>query len=95
MLDIVLALDGVADILKPLEIDQPSQSVLFREAFNDAGSMLVDPTDEVIRDSNIKNPVRTICQDINELTGHPATLQDVDGRDKPGHDGRMWHWMLT
>jgi hypothetical protein len=51
--------------------------------------MLVDPTNEVIRDSYIKNPVRTICQDVNEPACHVATLQDVDGRDKPGHDERV------
>ena len=89
MFDIVLALDGIADVLVSLEIDQPFQSVLLGEAFYGTRPMLVDPTNEVIRDSYIKNPVWTICQDVNEAARHVAILQDVDGRDKPGHDERV------
>jgi hypothetical protein len=36
--------------------------------------------------AGIQNAVRTIGQNINVSTCHAEILQDVDGRDKPGHD---------
>jgi hypothetical protein len=53
--------------------------------------MLVDPANEVAGDPDIEDAVRVICQDVDEPACHIAILQDVDGRDKPGHDGLVWH----
>jgi hypothetical protein len=44
------------------------------------------PADKVARHSDIEDTVGTIGQNINPSTGHVDSLQDVDGRDKPGHD---------
>ena len=95
MLDIVLALDGIADIFESLEIDQLFQSISSGETFNESRSMLVNSTNEITCDPDIENPVRTICQNVDEPACHVAILQDVDGRDKPGHDGRVWRWTVT
>jgi hypothetical protein len=34
VLNIVLALDGIPDVVKPLEVDEPFHSVSFGEAFD-------------------------------------------------------------
>jgi len=46
MLDIVLALNGIADVLEPLEIDQSFPSVLLCEAVDESRAMLEYPADE-------------------------------------------------
>ena len=86
MLDIVLALDGVADVVKLLEIDQSLQSAALGEAINKSRAMLEHPTDKVVRYANVQNTIWSIGQNINVSTCHVDILQDVDGRDKPGHD---------
>ena len=49
--------------------------------------MFEDATDEIIRDAHLQSAVRTICKNVNVRARHIA-LQDLDGRDKPGRDGR-------
>jgi hypothetical protein len=86
MFDIVLALDSVTDVVKPFEIDQSLQSIPFSEAFDEARPMLKHPADKIARYPNIQNAVRAIGQNVHVATCHAEILQDVDGRDKPGHD---------
>ena len=86
MLHIMLALNSVTDIIKYFEIDQSLQSIPLSEAFDEPRAMLKDPTDQIIRHPNVQNAVRAIGQNINVSTSHAEILQDVDGRDKPGHD---------
>src|SRR5665213_241522 len=86
MLDVVLALDGVADVVELLEIHQPLQSISFGETCDEAGAMFEYTADKVARHANIKDTVWAIGQDVNVATCHAEILQDVDGRDKPGHD---------
>jgi hypothetical protein len=85
MLDIMLALDRILDCLESLEIDEPFQSISFRKAFDETGSMLEYAADKIVCDADIEDAVRSIGHEVNEAAGH-AILQDVDGRDKPGHD---------
>ena len=86
MFDIVLSLDGGADIVKLLEIDQSLQSIPLGEALYEFGSMLIDAADKIIRDADVENSIRTIGKNIDPSTSHVEILKDVDGRDKPGHD---------
>jgi hypothetical protein len=86
VLDVVLALDRVADIVELLEINQPLQSVSFGESFDESRAVFVDAANEIARHADIQNAVRTIGQNVNPSTCHVEIPQDVDGRDKPGHD---------
>jgi len=86
MLDIVLALNGCADIIKFFEIDQPLQSIPLGETIHKPGTMLKDAADKVACHPHIEDAIWTIGQKINVPTCHMDSLQDVDGRDKPGHD---------
>ncbi len=86
MLDVVLALDGIPDVVECFEIDEPLQSVPFCKTFDKSGPMFEYPTDEIVCHADIKNAVWTIGQNVNVPACHADTLQDVDGRDKPGHD---------
>ena len=86
MLDIVFALNGVTDVIELLKIDQPFQTISLGEAVDESGAMLEHPTDKVACYPDIQDAVRTIGQNVNMATCHTDSLQDVDGRDKPGHD---------
>jgi hypothetical protein len=86
MLDIVLALNGVTDVIELLEIDQLLQPVPLGKSIDESGTMLEYPADKIARHPDIENAVGTVGQKINVSTCHVDILQDVDGRDKPGHD---------
>ena len=88
MLHIVLALDRIADGLKSFEINESFYSIPFGEAFNEPGPMLKYAADQIVCHAHVENAVRLICEDVNVTTSHAEILQDVDGRDKPGHDER-------
>ena len=87
MLHVVLALDRKLDILVLFEVDQPFQSVSFREAWNRSRSMFMHASDEIVCHANVKRAIRTVRQYINPADLHAAIFKNVDGRDKPGHDG--------
>jgi hypothetical protein len=86
MLDIVLALDGRLDVVKRLEIDETLQRVAFCKSSNSADAMLINATSEIACYANIKDAVGTVGQEVNVSTPHAPIMQNVDGRDKPGHD---------
>jgi hypothetical protein len=48
--------------------------------------MFGNAADEIIRNTDIECPIRTIGEDIN-VAAHRPMIASVDGRDKPGHDG--------
>ena len=86
MLDIMLALDSIADVVKSFEIDQSLQSISFGEALDESRAMFEHSTNKIVCHPNVKDAIRTIGQNIDVSTCHAEILQDVDGRDKPGHD---------
>src|SRR5262245_59298963 len=49
MFDIVLALDGIPDVVELLEIDQSLQSISFGETIDEAGAMFKYPADKIAR----------------------------------------------
>src|SRR5664279_5642839 len=65
VLDIVLALDGIPDVVKPLEIDEPVQSVSFGKAFDETRPMFEHAADQINRHPDIKNAVWSIGQNVN------------------------------
>ena len=86
MLDVVFALNGITDIIELFEIDQPLQPISFGESIDEPRTMFEYPTNKITSHPDIKNAVGTIGQNVDVSTCHAAILQDVDGRDKPGHD---------
>ena len=87
MLDGVFALNGVPDVVELLEVNQSLQSISLGETGDEPGTMLEYPTHKVARHADIQNAVRSVGQNVNVAAFHAVSLQDVDGRDKPGHDG--------
>ncbi|SHK02858.1 hypothetical protein SAMN05444159_2222 [Bradyrhizobium lablabi] len=86
MLDVVLALNGITDVIEFFEIDQSLQPVPLGEAIDESGAMFEAAANEVVRHANIEDAVGSIGQKINVPACHTEKVQDVDGRDKPGHD---------
>ena len=86
MLDIMLALNGITDVLEPFEIDQSVQSIPFGEAIDKSRTMLEHAADKIACRANIQDTVGTIGQNVNVTTCDTDILKEVDGRDKPGHD---------
>jgi len=50
--------------------------------------MLEGSPTQVAGDADIENVVASIGFDIDPAASHGPIQEDVDGRDKPGHDGR-------
>jgi hypothetical protein len=44
------------------------------------------PADKIACHANIEDAIRSVGQNVNIAPCHAEILQDVDGRDKPGHD---------
>ena len=86
MLDIVLALDGCPDIVELLETDQPLQAISLGEAIDEPRTMLKYSADNIACNADVEDAVRSVGQNVNIAACHADSLQDVDGRDKPGHD---------
>jgi hypothetical protein len=86
MLDVLFTLEGVTDVIELLKIDQAFQSISLGEAINESGTMFEYSANEIAGHPDVEDAIRTIGQNINVSTCHPEILQDVDGRDKPGHD---------
>ena len=82
----MLALNRITNVVEPLEIDQSLQPMLFGEAIDESRTMLEYAADKIACHANIQDTVGTIGQNVNVTTCHTDILQDVDGRDKPGHD---------
>ena len=77
---------AVVHRLSPLGVDQAMDGISLGEAFHEAGAMLKYSTHKIACYSNVQNAVGTIGQNVNVAACHADILQDVDGRDKPGHD---------
>src|SRR5579883_966070 len=88
VLDRLLALNGVADIVEALVVDQQLEPISFREPVNQSLSMLVGTRKQIARHTDVKDPVAPVGHEVDEAAPlHAAEHKDVDGRDKPGHDG--------
>ena len=86
MLDVVFALDGISDVVELLEIDRPFQSISLGKAIDDPRAMFEHPANKIAGHPDIEDAIRPVGQNVNIAACHTDSLQDVDGRDKPGHD---------
>ena len=77
MLDIMLALDSIADVVKSFEIDQSLQSMLFGEAVDESRAMFEDAANKIVCHPDIKDAVGSIGQNVDVTTCHAEILQDV------------------
>jgi hypothetical protein len=87
MFDVMFALNCILNGLKSLEIDESLKTITFCKTVDESGAMLKNSTNKIICHADVKNAVRAICQKIDKAACHSEIVQDVDGRDKPGHDG--------
>jgi hypothetical protein len=90
MLDIMLAVNRITNVVEPLKIDQSLQPMLFGETIDESGTMFEYTADKITCHANVQDAVGTVGQNVNVSTCHTDILQDVDGRDKPGHDEIKW-----
>jgi hypothetical protein len=60
--------------------------VSLSEAVYESGAMFEDAANKIVCHPDIKDVIGAIGQKINVPACHAEILQDVDGRDKPGHD---------
>jgi hypothetical protein len=74
MFDVVLALNGIADIVEPFKVNECFQPVLLSEAVDKPGTMLEHATNEVVGYTDIKNAVATVRQNVNPTTCHVEML---------------------
>jgi hypothetical protein len=82
----MFALNSTLDVIEPFEIYQSFQTIPLGEAIDESRTMLEHPADKITCDTDIQNTVWSVGQNVYEAAFHAVSLQDVDGRDKPGHD---------
>jgi len=70
VLDGLLALDGVADVLEALVIDEALEPVAAREAVDQPFAMLPHPMREARRDADIEHAVAAIAHEIDPAAFH-------------------------
>jgi hypothetical protein len=87
MLDVVFALDRGLNPFVMLEVNEAFDGILLCESRDQAIPMFIDSSDEVVRDPYVRNSIWRASQNVNIATQHTDMMKDVDGRDKPGHDG--------
>jgi hypothetical protein len=86
MLHIMLALNSIPDVIKLLKVNQALQPISFGEAVDESRAMFEYSTDEIACHADVQDAVAPVRQYVDVSTRHAEILQDVDGRDKPGHD---------
>ena len=94
VLHVPLALSGKADVGVGFRIDQPFQTVSFREAVHLSFAMFPNTSWQITRHAGVKSAIRPIGHDVDPRAFHralsnpfpPAEADPVDGRDTPGHD---------
>ena len=94
MLDVFFSLERDADIVVPLDIDQPLQSIALRKALGHAFPVFPNAPREITRDTNVESTARSVRQDVEPSALHQISISRtgscgnvrLDGRVKPGHD---------
>jgi hypothetical protein len=86
MFHVVFALDGRPNVVVLLVPNKHFQTISCCEAFDLPCSMLPRALRQVACHAKIKRSVWFICLNVNPTASHADILEDVDGRDKPGHD---------
>jgi hypothetical protein len=87
MLEVLFTLNSSADVVVDLEINEAFEPVSFGKSLHRAFAVLSDPLDKIACDAGIQDAVRIVCEDIHIAGPHACSVANVDGRDKPGHDG--------
>src|SRR5262245_42610486 len=87
VLDCLLALDGIANVVKVLVVDEALQSIALREPFDDAFAMLERAARQIARDAGIKNAIASIGHEVEPAAFH-AIIEARRGwpGQVPGHD---------
>ena len=49
--------------------------------------MLKYTSDKIVCHADVQRAIGAVCHDINPAASHTAIVKNVDGWDKPGHDG--------
>ena len=95
MLHVFLPLDCCEDARVAFNIDQSFKSISFGETLYDTFAMLPNAFWKIARDTNVKNAIRPISENIDPSRRFHFSILEcrlrhgnafVDGRDTPGHD---------
>src|ERR1700688_3222011 len=106
MFEVPLALDGGANVLIALDIDQTLQPIPLRESLCQAFAMLPCAFGEIAGDPDIERAVGPVCHDVNPSPVHgprnwhgatpTATASWMAGSPpdliRGGHDGEIWRY---
>ena len=87
MFEVFLTLDGIADVFVSLGIDQPIQSLSFREAFRDTFAVFPNSPRKIVGHAHIKRAVRSVRHDVNPSTWHGHIVTSTVG---VGNRRRGW-----
>ena len=87
MLDGCFALNGGQNIIEVLHVDQSFQAVMLCKSINKPLPVFIGSSRQVARNADVQDAVTPIGHEINPAPAIFRLKQDVDGRNKSGHDG--------
>ena len=86
LLEVLLALQRIADRVVLLEVNQPRYLMLLREPFDYLFAMLVYTSHEIVCHADIQRSIPLTGEDVH-ITAHERSVGTVERRVKPGDDG--------
>src|ERR1700688_2475159 len=70
MLEVPFALDGAANVIVSLDIDQTLEAVSLREPIEQTLPVLPDTSGKIAGDTDVERAVGTVGQDVDPATAH-------------------------
>jgi hypothetical protein len=86
MLNILLALDRLIGGIVNLKMHQAIYLIALRKTIDHLTFVLIYAADEIARDADIERAAGAACKNVYIELSHAPSVQNRDGRDKPGHD---------
>jgi hypothetical protein len=81
-----LSLNCQSDVVVVLAVNEHLESVSLCKTFYEAHAVFERAAGQITGDAGAENAVAPIGHEIEPAASHSSIQEDVDGRDKPGHD---------
>ena len=86
MFNILLALDRLIRGIVNLKMHQAVYVIALRKTIDHLTFVLIYAADQIACDADIEGAPGAACKDVYVELSHAPSVQNRDGRDKPGHD---------
>jgi len=89
LLEQVFPLAGRREVFVNFAIDEAIDLIFASEGFDATGSVLLDPSREIVRHADVERSVLTAGEDVNEILGVQSVRPGARATRAPGHTRRL------